>query len=701
MVCTGLLLSAMFAVKVSTSSTPKKKAVNTAKTKSKKVKPEVKPEVTQEVIAVPEVIVKQEDILAEYKGGRITKQDLEDKISKIPAQAQSKYKTVEGQTQLLDMMTVEDVFYQKALTLDLQNNPIVTEKITAAKKQFYIQEFYKRTVADKVALTEADKQVYYKKNLTEFYVQPYLTIMYIQPSDDAQAAKAMNELKRNEPFDSVSARYSINTYAKGIGGKIKNIRLNGYIPGVGNDPELDVLLKSAEVDSNKILGPQKTTTGISIIKLTERIDGKQRTYLECEAEIDQKLRPEKEADLLDSIIAQLKKEYKVVMDTTSLELVNLREPAKNTPLESIKAVSGTDPALNMTIGELLAKFNKMSPQEQMMYVKGDGAAQMADQELTRALMYVAAAKDKQYDELLKTNPDFKQTERYYILTEIYKKLVVESIQISKEDSKKYYDSHLDAYTTPTSRKILTIWAKDQKAAKKALKKFNKAFAKQDLKALTLIINQYSVKPERDTLDNQYKNGIVTGVGADQNFSDLIWKTPIGKVSPIFKTAKDDVVFFGVISENPQVVKTFTEVEPRIMGMMKKEKEKTRMEEVKAQLFNEFEMKKYPEKLVIKLTATELFELADNSAKQKKYKDTTIYYDQIIQFYPNGTDDYKATFMKAFIVTEEIGNKEQGLQIFKDFLKKYPIGELNESAQFMIDELEGKNKQLEDDNTIED
>jgi outer membrane protein assembly factor BamD (BamD/ComL family) len=52
-------------------------------------------------------------------------------------------------------------------------------------------------------------------------------------------------------------------------------------------------------------------------------------------------------------------------------------------------------------------------------------------------------------------------------------------------------------------------------------------------------------------------------------------------------------------------------------------------------------------------------------------------------------------MKAFLISEEIGNKDQGLMLFKEFIKRYPTGELNDSALYMIDELEGKHPQIDD------
>jgi len=669
-------------------------AVTTSKPKPPKTSQTVKP-------AVPKIVVPQEDILAEFEGGMITKKDLENRINKIPAQSQGRFKTVDGQTQILDMMCIEEIFFRKAKDMNLTTDPVVTERINAARKQVLVQEYYKRNVTNKIDLTEAEKQLFFEQNKKDFYVQPYISIMYIQPADEADAQKAMAELNKGIPFETVSDKYSINTYAKGLKGKVKNIRLNGYIPGIGNDTELDEIIGNAPVDTLALIGPNQTTTGWSIIKISERVEGRQRPYLECEAEVDQRLRPKKETELLNQIIDKLKLTYKVVVDTVTLAKINLREPNSNQELESVNLVTSSELSNAMTVRDLLDKFNKMSPQEQMMYIKGGGADQMVNQELQRNLMYLDAQKDKSYEEFLTSNEDFMQTQRYYVLQEAYKRLVANEINITPEQSRRYYDDNIESYTTPSSRKIQAVWCKDMKTAKKAHKKFEAAVKKNKQKTIAAIIKKYSTKPAQDIIDNNYDNGVVTGIGPDQNLSTLIWKTPVGKVSPITTSVKDEIVFFQVLEERPPVAASFTEVEPRIQGQLKKELEKTKMEKVTGELYTQYGMKKYPEKLVIKLTADELFDMADSSARQRKFKDATIYYDQIIQFYPNKSDDYKASFMKAFLVSEEIGNKEQGLQLFKDFLIKYPTGELNESAQYMIDELEGRNPQFEDSELQED
>ncbi|HOL34054.1 MAG TPA: tetratricopeptide repeat protein, partial [Candidatus Syntrophosphaera thermopropionivorans] len=113
------------------------------------------------------------------------------------------------------------------------------------------------------------------------------------------------------------------------------------------------------------------------------------------------------------------------------------------------------------------------------------------------------------------------------------------------------------------------------------------------------------------------------------------------------------------------------------------------EKVTRELYEEFHMVLYPERITLKVNADELFKMADDAAKSRNFNDAIAIYDQIIQHFPNGSDDYRAFFMKAFIIAEELKDEERALQLFKDFLKKYPQGDLNESAQFMIDALEGR------------
>ncbi len=643
--------------------------------------------------------VNDTDILAEFDGGKILRKDLNDKISKLPPQVQGRYKTVDGQTQVLDIMATEEIFYTKALQLNIQSDPMVQEKINAGKKQFYIQEYYKRNVTDILSLTEQDKRDFYQENMAAFFIHPYLSIYYIQTEDEATGNKALTELQAGTPFDQVSDKYNKNTYAKGLKGRIKNIRLNGHIPGIGNDSELDILIDAASKNLNTIVGPVQTPTGWHVFQVSERVEGRQRAYEEVESEVEQRLRPLRESEMLKTAITALRAKYNVVVDSTLINSIDLRNRKNNAAIEGFNLVNASDASLRLTVKELLDRFEKMSPQEQVFYTKSGGAAQVIDQELMRGLMYLAAV-EARYEDYFKDDPEYVQMQRYHILQEAFKRLVLDRINVTSDDARAYYESKIDAYTTPESRSIQVLWFEDQRSATRTWKKFVKAARRNREKEIEKLIAQNSSKPERSVYENQYNNGIITGIGPDQDFSKRVWELKVNEVSDVFVNAKGEIVFFRVLSETPKVVKPFTEVEPRIYGALKKEVEKTVQEQVTEELYLEFNMRKYPERIRLLLSAEELFNLADNSARQRKFKDALVYYDQIINNYVNNVDDYKAYFMKAFLVAEEMNEKGAGLELFKAFLRKYPTGELNESAQFMIDELEGRHDARFEDDTFD-
>jgi hypothetical protein len=631
--------------------------------------------------------INPDDILAEFDGGVITRKDIDAKISKLPMNAQGRYKTIEGQKQVLDIIATEEVFNAKALQLKLDQDPDVRASIENGKKQFFVQEYYKRNISDLVVVTEQDKRDYYENNKQAFYVFPNVTINYIQAADEQSALDAIREIQAGKSWADASDLYNINNYAKGLKGTIKNIRLNGNIPGVGNDLDLERLIAESTPDSTAIHGPHKTTTGWHVFRIMDYQPGKQKTFEEVLPELDQRTRPGVETRMLNDLTTRLKEKYSVVLDTTRVAEIDLYNRANNSGIESVNLVSSTSPDINITVATLLDNFAKLSQQEQLFFSKGEGAKELLDQELIRALLY-ADAKALDYEQYLQNDDNYKQMQRFFLLNKAFRMLVVDSIQINSDETRAYYDEHIADYTTPANRSIQVLWFTDEAAANDALKDYTLYTKFNDEERINKLIENKSAKPKLALLENIYDNGIITGIGPDENFCNMVWDNPVGYISPVFTSARGDIVFFRTLSETPATAQSFTEIEPRIYGSLKNERQASQQEKVTQDLYTEFHMVKYPEKISLDLSAEDLFMMADDSAKQRNFKDAITFYDQIIKNYPNGSDDYRASFMKAFIIAEELKDEEQALQLFKDFLKKYPEGELNESAQFMIDSIEG-------------
>ncbi len=626
------------------------------------------------------------DVLAEYDGGVITRSDIMQKIEALQPQVQGRYKTTEGQLQVLDITVAENLFYKKALELGIDQNPQVLQRIQAAEKQFFVQEYYRRMISEMTEVTEEMKREYYNNNMLLYYTLPYVTIDYIQAADEAKAIQALAMLGLGSSFAEVSDSLNLNTYAKGLQGRIRNIRLNGNIPGVGNDPALEELIRNTEVSETNFVGPNQTTTGWSIFRVVELIPGVQRTYEQVYDELEQRVRPTAERANLDRITAGLKTKYAVEIDSTNLARVNFRAPDETIPFQDSLVVRSNNEDLQLTIGDLLTAYTMVSPQEQMFFARG-GAAGFVDQEMIRNLLYTEA-KALNFRQYLEQDPQFIQMKRYHILSNAFRILVRETTEVTTEDAMAYYNDNIDSYSTPASRDIQVLWFNDMDVANRTWSLFNLANRIRNENRMTELITRYSTQPDRNELPNQYNNGTVTGVGPDAEFSRLIWSTEVNAISPVFTTATGEIVFFRVLREKPVSATPFVEVEPRIQGAIRQTKERAKQDEVIQQLSTEYHLRKYPERITLLLSADDLFELANSAAQQRNYTDSITYYDQIISNYRNNVDDYKASFMKAFLISEEMNNKPRALELFRQFITGFPEGDLHESAQFMIDVLEG-------------
>lgn len=643
---------------------------------------------TPVIIAQKPNLINQEDILAEFDGGTITRKDLDDRISRLPQNQQARYRTMDGQTQVLDALIMEEMFMAKSAKLGLDKDPEILQKIAEGERQFFIQEFYKRNVSDLVIVTEADKLRYYEDNKQAYFEFPNLTIEYIQAADEDSALAAIAKLKAGASFADVSDEYNINSYAKGLKGLIKNVRLNGNVPGVGNDIELEKLISDSEVSQTDVYGPYKTNTGWHLFRTLNHRPGRYKTYEEVQSELDLRARPGVESRLMEDLKLRLKEKFEVEVETSRLSEIDLNNRENNSEIMDVNLIRSNNPNLNINVGLLLDRYAQLSPQEQMFYRKDPDAAQnLLDQELARALLH-AEAVEQDYGRYVHQMPEYEQMRRFYILSKAFRQLVVDTIEVSSEENRAFYDENIESYTTPANRKIEVLWFNDAKVAEKALSEYKLYLKFKNRKRIDKLIQEKSIRPQVSTLDNIYNNGIITGIGPDEHFCNMIWENPIGFISPVFTSTRGDILFFRTLDEAPAKAQNFTEVEPRIYGILKNQKQASRQEEVTKELMQEFNLKHYPERITLSLTAEELFNIADNAARQRNFAAAISYYDQIITHYANGSDDYRASFMKAFLVAEEVKDEAGAIELFKSFLRKYPQGELNESAQFMIDSLEG-------------
>ncbi len=653
-------------------------------------------------------LVDPQTVIAEYDGGKIIKKDIDNRINKLPPMYQARYKTVDGQKKVLDLLITEKLFYKKALEENFDKNPQVIKDIKKAAEPYYTSLYKKKNITDKVKVSKRQIKKYYKKNIVQFYERPLSKIYYLVTKSEKKRDKIVAWLeykkavkegktptvdkKFKTDFVNVLNSYCDNNYVINHSGIIDGIRNNGYIPGVGKDAVLDSLIAKAPLMEWQ--GPIKTGDNYSFFKVIKRIPGHTKSLDEVTEQIRMRLRPINEKKIYDKVLKKLKKKYKVVIEKSFIDSVNFINTPQTKQYNNKEIMhSKKYPELNITVAQINDIFRKL-PARRKAELNNPGAIKFWMYEyLHDKIFYLAAKHDKHLN--LDNSPEFQQKKLAIILRKAYKTLVTDSLKVTDDEAKKYYEANKNLFLVKGYRKVQVFKFDSEKMAKKALKKVRKALKKNDEDAINKVVETMSLlKDDKGVIDYVYQNNIVPGIGKDPEFSKLIWNTKVNELSDIFFDSKWKYVFVRILKETPNKYQSFEKKKDYCKNMVMRKKSMDAFNKLKANIEKEFHLKKYEDRLKVTLTAKELYNLAVDSAKKHDYENTIRYYDQIVKTYQNGEDDYRALFMKAFTLSENLNRKDEALQVFRKFLKKFPKGDLNESAEYMVKELENQQNKEE-------
>ncbi len=534
-----------------------------------------------------------ETILAEHSNGKITMEDFNQRLSKIPVMYQGRYQNYEGKVQFLNDLVTEEVFYQEAISLGLENDPNILKKAEQQIKSTYYTEYQNYLKNTEVQITDDELNEYFLQNLDEY-------------------------------------------------------------PGI--------------------------------------------TFDEAKTMVEKQFRPQKEKEFIEKYNEELWQKYDLIIREELLDSLDFNDISTIEPIADQKYITSNTPELEKTIADLKEFYDGLPNMNKRPFLNPESLLNTV-REITKMDLYYLEARAAGFDDnpvVLETMP---MIIRNLMLRETYNRLVTEKLEVNDKTIRDFYDENIEKFSTKAYRKIQAFGFKDDPEAQKAKADVKKAVKKDNADLLNSVLENSVFEFENGEIDYIYKNNIIPKCGKDTIWCDLVWKEKYGKTSPkklsdIFLSAQNYYVFFRVLEDIVPIPTAYEEVKVKIENEMRKDKSKVLFEEADRQLKEKFKAVVFAENLVEKLTAEEYFVNATTAQEKRRYKDAIYYYEQICEYYPNGTDDYKAMFMKGFLYSEELKDPKKAISIFEELLQKYPQGELHDSAQFMIEELKGNSNILE-------
>ncbi|MDP8204812.1 MAG: tetratricopeptide repeat protein [Candidatus Tenebribacter mawsonii] len=421
---------------------------------------------------------------------------------------------------------------------------------------------------------------------------------------------------------------------------------------------------------------------------------KDRTFEEAEKMIETKLKPEKENAFIEKRKQELIKKYDIMINYDVLLKINITAPDSNEVIIDEKIITSSNPEINRTVGDLIATLDILSKRTQISLRTDDGKKQYIEK-LAKSDVFYLDALEKGYDKNPMIAANVNQIERNMALRTVYNILVVESIDTSDEKLQEYYNTNIKEFSTLAHRKIQTFGFDTKKIAVKMRKTIKKLIKKNKEAEIVALIAENSVYPKGDgILDHIYDNGIIPGMGKDQVYCDMVWKTKPEDLSDIFQNSKEKYVFFRILEDVVATAKPFEEEQAAIKKSLMRTLSKEKFENVKKKLETKFALVTYPDRMIVRLSAEEYFNKAEAAQKRRRFNDAIFYYDEIMKYHKNNKDDYKAMFMKGFLYAEELKDTDNAIAIFEEFLTSYPEGDLSESAQYMLSSLKNKEDMIE-------
>jgi peptidyl-prolyl cis-trans isomerase C len=277
-------------------------------------------------------------VVATIDGEKITLQEFNKELDGIPMNMKMMVATESGKKKVLENLIVKKLLLREAGKANIESGKEFKDTLAKVREQILIESVLKKRIDSDVKHGEEDLKRYYEAHKEEFKKGTEIETRHILVKTQDEAKQIQNKLQKGEDFVELAKQYSIDPTAKTTGGDIGFHARGTLVPEYE-----DAAFKLTKV--GQVSGIVKTQFGYHVI----RLEGvKQPSYVpfeEVKEFIKQKIAQDKQKELLDKYIEELKKGAKITMNEPLLkEEKGGKEGSAGTQVEPEKQTKPPQPA---------------------------------------------------------------------------------------------------------------------------------------------------------------------------------------------------------------------------------------------------------------------------------------------------------------------------------------------------------------------
>lgn len=259
----------------------------------------------------------------------ITQADFDREMKGLPEFVQKMFEDSAGKEKFLEELVKRELLYKEALKKGLDKDQEYVKKLEDFRKITLVGLLLQKEIEAKVKVSDQDIKDYFEKNKDKFAPVTQIKASHILVKTEEEAKKIEERLKKGEDFAQIAKKSSIDPASAKNGGDL------GYFSKGQMVPEFEsaaMRLKKGEISE-----PVKTRYGYHIIKVTDKKIGQVVEFEKVKNLISQNLMAEKQKEVFDSYIEELKKSYKVEINKEALSKLTPSEEQKGATQEQPEA----------------------------------------------------------------------------------------------------------------------------------------------------------------------------------------------------------------------------------------------------------------------------------------------------------------------------------------------------------------------------
>lgn len=264
---------------------------------------------------------KKEDdskVLVTINDDKITMSEFNKELDKIPMNMKMMVASESGKKTFLDRLIVKKLLLKEAEKTNIEQDKDFQSKLAEIKEQLTIESLLKKKLTSSANLTDEGLQKFYDANKEKFRKEREISTRHIILKSDEEARQVKEKLAAGEDFSELAKRYSIDPNAKATGGEV------GFHPKGTLLPEYEAAaFKLTKV--GQVSPITKTQFGYHIIKLEGIKPPQYVPFAEVKEFIKQQLVQEKQKEVIDKYIEDLRKGSKITINEA---LLKEQAPAK-------------------------------------------------------------------------------------------------------------------------------------------------------------------------------------------------------------------------------------------------------------------------------------------------------------------------------------------------------------------------------------